>query len=272
MSGGSDMSHETYKELKDDRPRTAIVTGGATGIGYSIVTRLLHDGYNVAFFSSNEGRVNDAKDRLLSSGISENKFLAECVNLKDSGQVDAFFELVNRKFGWVDIYVNNAGISPKDNGKRIPLHLTTNELWSEVQYVNLTSAFQGVKRVLPQMIDNQYGRIIFIGSIAARVRPKFAGAAYVSSKAGLHGLTRAIATEYAEYGITANTVAPGNIATEMTGGPTSPQNLAAVETIPTGRIGSPDDLAGIVSFLSSEEAGFINGATIDVTGAEYTLP
>ena len=266
------MSPEAPKTLKDGRSRTALVSGGATGIGYSIVSRLLYDGYNVAFFSSNEGRVRDAKHRLLSAGFSEERILAKCADLKNSSDVGTFFEAVAHRFGWVDTYVNNAGISPKDNGKRIPLHLTTDELWSEVQHVNLTSAFLGAKHVLPRMIENQFGRIIFVGSIAARVRPKFAGGAYVASKAGLHGLTRAIATEYAEYGITANTVAPGNIATDMTGGPASPQNLLAVKTIPAGRIGVPDDLAGIVAFLSSEEAGFINGTTIDVTGAEYILP
>lgn len=119
------------------------------------------------------------------------------------------------------------------------------------------------------MMAQKHGRIVMIGSIAARAVPQIAGAAYVASKSGLAGLTRAIAAEYATYGITANNVSPGNIVSNMTGDANSPANLKAATRIPVGRIGQPSDIANMVSYLCSDAASFINGSTFDVTGGEY---
>ncbi|MEW7009091.1 SDR family NAD(P)-dependent oxidoreductase [Lentilitoribacter sp. EG35] len=249
-----------------------IVTGGTTGIGLAIVLRLLQDEYNVGFFGSSEERVKAAVKTAQNHGFSEDVFLARRVDLRAHEQIGSFVKEFNNQFGPVGGLVNSAGISPKLDGKRIPLHETSIENWQDVFDVNLISALICLQHVLPSMMEKKFGRIVMIGSVASRALPRFAGCAYVASKAGLGGLARSVASEYAVFGITANTVAPGNIATEMTGGINSPQNLAAAMNIPAGRIGEPEDLAGIVAFLCSKEARFINGATIDVTGAEYISP
>ena len=249
--------------------RTAVVTGGSAGIGFAIVERLLCDGYRVGFFGSNARRVEAARTQLLSAGISEADCFAQAVDLRSAAAIENFFAETVERFGPAALLVNNAGISPKQDGRRIPAHETPLAQWQDVMAVNLTGAFLCCQQVLPAMKASGYGRIVMIGSIAARSWPRFAGAAYVASKAGLAGLTRSLATEYGGLGITTNTVAPGNIATGMTGDPDSPQNRAALQQIPAGRLGLPRDLPGIVAFLCSEEAGFINGATIDVTGGEY---
>ncbi|MCG8360817.1 MAG: SDR family oxidoreductase [Kiloniellales bacterium] len=248
-----------------DFRRTAVVTGGTAGIGLAIVERLLQDGFRVGFLGSGSERVAAARASLLAAGHPPERMLTQAVDLRAPEAIRAFFDA----FGAPGALVNNAGISPKEDGKRVPLHRTALDQWQDVLSVNLTGAFLCCQIVLPAMCAARYGRIVNVGSLAARALPRFAGAAYVASKAGLAGLTRALAAEYGALGITANTVAPGNIATGMTGDPQSAQNRAAVERIPAGRIGEPDDLAGIVAFLCSEEAAFINGATVDVTGGEY---
>ncbi|HIC81920.1 MAG TPA: SDR family oxidoreductase [Kiloniellaceae bacterium] len=249
--------------------RTAVVTGGSAGIGLAIVERLLCDGYRVGFFGSDAGRVEAARTGLLSAGVLESELFAQAVDLRCAPAIQGFFGDLERRLGPASILVNNAGISPKEAGRRIPAHETPLTQWQDVMAVNLTGAFLSSQQVLPGMKAAGYGRIVMIGSIAARAWPRFAGAAYVASKAGLAGLTRSLAAEYGGLGITTNTVAPGNIATGMTGDPDSSQNQAVLQQIPAGRIGLPKDLPGIVAFLCSEEAGFINGATIDVTGGEY---
>ncbi|KAB7613386.1 SDR family oxidoreductase [Amylibacter sp. SFDW26] len=250
----------------------AIVTGGSTGIGLAIVKQLLSNGFNVGFFGSTASRVEAAQEELLQLGFSPNTFLGRTLDLRDEKAVIGFFDDYEGVYGPAGALVNNAAISPKQDGKRIPIHETKRSQWSDVLNVNLTSAFCCTQRVLPGMLEAKFGRIVMVGSIAARALPRFAGAAYVASKAGLNGLARSITSEYASNGIVANSVAPGNIATVMTGGTLSEQNIAAAKNIPTGRIGEPEDLAGIVAFLCSKQAAFINGATIDVTGGEYISP
>jgi 3-oxoacyl-[acyl-carrier protein] reductase len=123
--------------------------------------------------------------------------------------------------------------------------------------------------VLPAMKAAGYGRIVLVGSVAARTTPKIAGAAYVASKAALSGLARSIVTEYAGTGVTVNVIAPGRILTPMTGPAHSAQNQAALQRIPVGRLGDPTDVAAAAAYLASEDAGFINGAILDVNGGEF---
>ena len=254
--------------MKNNIRKTAVVTGGSSGIGYAVVERLLSAGFQVGFFGSSGDKVNAAEARLLHVADADS-FIARQVDLRSVEAIRSFFDEMNETFGGVGSLVNNAGISPKVDGRRVSLHLMPMDQWQDVMAVNLTGALVCTQCVLPRMMDEKFGRIVMVGSVAARIGSHFAGAAYVSSKAGLAGLTRALAVEYASHGITANTVSPGNVASGMTGDAGSPQNLSAVARIPTGRIGEPGDLAGIIAFLCSWEASFINGATVDVTGAEY---
>jgi len=252
--------------------KNAIVTGGTTGIGLGIVLRLLEEGFKVGFFGSSYDRTESARMKVLEAGFAETDFIASSIDLREHQQIIDFFDAFRAKFGPIGALINNAAISPKINGKRVPLHEAALELWQDVLNVNLTSAFLCTQQVLPEMMVAKFGRIVMVGSIAARALPKFAGSAYVASKAGLGGLARSVASEYASYGVTANTIAPGNVATEMTGGMNSPQNITAAKNIPAGRIGVPNDFVGLIAFLCSQEAAFINGATIDVTGGEYICP
>ncbi len=246
----------------------AVVTGGSAGIGLAIVERLLQTGYRVAYCSRNPDRLT-AAERFLATRHPDAQCLARAVDLRVSAQIPQYFDDVAAALGSVSVLINNAGISPKVDGRRVPFHQVTQDEWQDVLAVNLTGAMLCTQAVLPGMLERRFGRVIMIGSSAARTLPRFAGSAYVASKAALSGLTRSLAGEYGAYGITANTVAPGNVASGMTGDPGSTQNREAASRIPLGRVGEPPDIAGIVAFLCSREAAFINGATIDATGGEY---
>ena len=251
--------------------RTAVVTGGSSGIGRAVVHSFLEKGYRVAFLGFTKSRV----DQVIADTPLENarsRLYGAAVDLRNPGEIEGFFGRVQGKFGNVDVLVNSAGVSPKVNGVRIPTHDLTREQFDDVCRVNLTAPFLCTQQVLPSMMKNRFGRIVMIGSVAARGLPRFAGSAYVAAKAGLAGLTRALVSEYSEFGITFNTVSPGNVASRMTGARDSEQNSKAVARIPLGRIGEPADFGELCVFLASDDAAFITGATIDVTGGEYLFP
>ncbi len=246
----------------------AVVAGGTSGIGRATVLRLLREGFRVAYFGVSAEHLQETERAL----EAPRDAFGALVDVRDPRQIGAFFDNAADRFGDISALVYATGISPKKDGRRVPLHHIEAAEWANVLSVNLTGALLCCQCALPGMIERRHGRIVMIGSIAARAAPRFAGASYVASKAGLAGLTRVLAAEYAADGISANTVSPGNVATAMTGDITSPQNQEAARRIPAGRLGMPEDLAGIVTFLCSWEAGYINGATIDVTGAEYVAP
>ena len=246
----------------------AVVAGGTSGIGRATVRRLHAEGFRVAYFGSSAAHLRESEESL---EPSDNIFGAQ-VDVREPAQISAFFNSTEERFGAVSALVYASAISPKKEGRRVALHRVEQAEWLDVLSVNLTGALHCCQCVLPGMMLRNYGRMVMIGSIAARAAPRFAGTAYVASKAGLAGLTRALAAEYAADGITANTVSPGNIATSMTGDVDSPQNREAAQHIPAGRVGLPEDLSGLIAFLCSPEAAYINGATIDVTGAEFVAP
>jgi 3-oxoacyl-[acyl-carrier protein] reductase len=251
-----------------DLTRTAVITGGSSGIGKAIVKRLARDGYRVAFTGLTPMRVSQTVSEL-ESEIENADIMGRAFDIREAGRIQSFFDEVQHKFGDAGILINNAAISPKENGSRIPTHKLTLAQFEDVIAANLTAPLLCTQRVLPGMMQARFGRIIMIGSLAARTVPKFAGSAYVASKAGLAGLARALVGEYAAFGITTNIVSPGNVATRMISGNSPAAMQAAVDRIPAGRLGMPEDFPGIVAFLCSQEAAFINGATIDVTGGEY---
>ncbi len=226
--------------------RTAVVTGAAQGIGRSIADTLVQNGARTAYLD-----LNSPKSFTESS---EQKFF-QCDITKIQSIEDTFNEIEN-VFGTVELLVNNAGIF-----KILPIEETSIDIWNQMLSINLTGAFLCSKRALPGMKNNGYGRIVSIGSSAGKTGGSKDTAAYGVSKAGVHALAKAIATEYAPYGITSNALAPALINTDMVKGIA---DLA--DRIPVGRLGEAKDVARAVLFLLSESSSFITGEVMDING------
>ena len=210
----------------------AVVTGGTRGIGAAIADRLTADGWNVVRL----GRAD--------------------ADIADSEAVKAAFARVRDSHGPVLALINNAGI--RADGLAISMD---HDDWTSVVDTNLTGAFNCTKAVLPGMLKARYGRIVNVSSVVAeRANPGQAN--YVAAKAGLLGFTRTVAREMARKGVTCNAITPGFIATDMTADLDG--DLAGM--IPAGRVGQPDEVAAAVSFLVSDEAAYVNGATLSVDG------
>lgn len=238
--------------------RTALITGASRGIGKSVAERLADDGFFVVGTSTTESGVENIDGWLGDRGIGL------LMRVEDSALVEASVQRISERCGDVSVLINNAGITRDSLLVRMK-----DEDWSDVIETNLTGTFRLCKSVLRSMIKARWGRIVNLGSVVGRMgNPGQTN--YAASKAGVEGLTRALAQEVGSRGITVNCVAPGFIDTDMTAmlGDTQVDNLAA--TIPLGRIGSPQDVASAVSFLVSEDASYITGETLHVNGGFYS--
>jgi len=240
--------------------KVALVTGAAQGIGRDIALALATDGADVAICDVNlEAALKTATD-IEAKGI---KSLALKANVAASADVTAMLEQVVEKLGRVDILVNNAGITRDGLILRMK-----DEDWDLVLSINLKGAFLCAKAALKHMTKQRSGTIINIASIVGAMGN--AGQAnYVASKAGLIGLTKTIAREYANRNITANAVAPGFIETAMTQALSENVRQELAKQIPMGKLGSPQDVANAVRFLASPEASYITGQVVHVNGGMY---
>lgn len=255
--------------MTDQRPeRVAVVTGGSSGIGLATVTTFLEAGFNVAFFGQNPDHVESARDRLVRR-FGADRILAGCVDLALPQEIPGFFRAVDAHWRPADTLVCNAGISPRDENGATPFLKLSLAEWNRVLAVNLTGTMLCCQAVLPTMLERGFGRVVLVGSIAGRTVPRVAGTAYVVSKAGLAGLCRSLLASSIGSGVTVNMIAPGRILTEMTGPADSETNRAALRRIPVGRLGEVADIAAAAAFLASQDAGFINGAIVDVNGGEF---
>ncbi|UCI22884.1 3-oxoacyl-ACP reductase FabG (plasmid) [Mesorhizobium sp. B2-1-8] len=257
-------------ELGDEIP-VAVITGASSGIGFASADALLRAGYRVAFFSQQPERVATST-RALAGSYGNERVRSAVVDLRDPEAVRGFFTDLKADWPGPAVLVCNAGYSPKRNGGRVPIEEIDLAEWHEVLAINLTGALVCCQCVLPTMAERRYGRIVFIGSLAGRTMPRIAGAAYTASKSGLVGLARSIVSEYSQFGITANTITPGRIVTDMAGPTESPINKESLARIPIGRLGRPEDVARAVAFLVAPDADFVNGAVLDLNGGEFTPP
>ncbi len=237
--------------------KIALVTGGTRGIGAAIAKKLKEDGYTVV--SSYVGNTEKAEEFTKNTGIKTYKF--------DAGYFEscqkAVQEIEKDLGSNIDIIVNNAGIT-RDKF----FHKMAPEDWSAVINTNLNSMFNITRSVIEKMRANKFGRIISISSING-LKGQVGQSNYSAAKAGIIGFSKAVALENANKGITVNVVAPGYIGTDMVK-KIDPKILETiVSQIPTGRLGEPDEIGSLVSYLASDKASFITGATLSINGGQY---
>jgi 3-oxoacyl-[acyl-carrier protein] reductase len=237
--------------------RVALVTGASQGIGLACALHLARNGANVAVAARNQPKLEELAARITAEG---GKAAAFPMDVAEEDQVKSAIKSVLAHFGKIDILVNNAGIT-RD---QLVMRMKRGD-WDAVLNTNLTSAYLCIQQVIPSMLKQRWGRIINITSVFGQMGQ--AGQAnYAASKAGLIGLTMAIAREVASRNITSNAIAPGFIETNMTAALSEEFKQNAVKQIPLGRVGTPDDVANAVAFLASEEASYITGHVLNVNG------
>lgn len=235
--------------------KVAFVTGGAKGIGSAIVKRLVKDGYKVAFTYNNSGD----KALSLANELGEN-CKAYKLDITDSNAVNAIIADVEKSFGEIFVLVNNAGIAEQTLFTDI-----TDDMWHKMIETNLSGAFYCSRAVLKYMINRKCGKIINISSIWGETGGS-CEVHYSASKAGLIGMTKALAKEVGLSGITVNCVSPGVILTDMTSHFDETTMNELKEETALNKIGKPEDVAGAVSFLASPDADFITGQDLAVNG------
>jgi acetoacetyl-CoA reductase len=236
----------------------AIVTGGTRGIGLSITKALIADGYKVAVLY--HGNDDAAKACEKETGAKAWK-----VDVSNFAACQATCEDIEKNYGAVEVLVTNAGIT-KDG----VLHKMPEENWHAVIETNLTSCFNLCRALIGAMRERSKGRIINISSINGQ-KGQFGQTNYAAAKAGMIGFTKALALENAAKGITVNAICPGYIETDMTAA-IKPEVLdSIIRQIPVARMGKPEEIAALVSFLASDKAGFITGATLSANGGQYMV-
>jgi 3-oxoacyl-[acyl-carrier protein] reductase len=237
--------------------RVALVTGASQGIGLACALSLARQGAAVALAARNQQKLDEAAQQIAVSG---GKAAAFVMDVGDEEQIKSGVKAAIAHFGKIDILVNNAGITRDQLVMRMK-----RADWDAVLNTNLTSAYVTIQQVISSMLKQRWGRIVNITSVFGQTGQ--AGQAnYAASKAGLIGLTMAMAREVASRNITVNAVAPGFIETSMTAVLSDEFKQNAVKMIPLGRVGTPDDVASAVSFLASDEASYITGHVLSVNG------
>ena len=237
--------------------KVAIVTGASRGIGEAIAIQLSSCGAKIILIARNSDQLVAVKETIISNGGIAESMAGDVSNLNSISEI-----VTNTidKWGRIDILVNNAGIA-RDN---IIMRMKEDD-WDSVMNINLKGCFNGIKSVARPMIKNKAGRIINITSVIGQIGN--AGQSnYAASKAGIMGLTKSMAKELGSRNITVNAVAPGYITTDMTNELNDEVKEQLKSSIPLGRLGTPDDVANLVCFLASDEAGYITGQTFNVDG------
>ena len=241
--------------------KTAFVTGVSRGIGKSIALDLGKKFHVVVGYSVSDEKAKEVSDEILNNGGSSSTVQ---INISESDSVDKAFSSIEKDHTSVDVLVNNAGIT-KDN---IMPRMKEDE-WLEVIQTNLTGSFYTSQRAIKLMMKNKWGRIIFISSVVG-ISGNQGQANYAASKAGLIGLSKSISKEMGSRNITSNVVAPGYIETDMTSFLDEQNKENIIEQLSIKRIGKPEDISNIVSFLCSDESEYITGQVIPVDGGLTT--
>ena len=240
--------------------RVALVTGGTGGIGTAICRRLVDLGNKVATNYRNEEKARAWQQKMQADGYDITLVQGDVSTPEDG---EALVRGVEAKLGPVDILVNNAGIT-----RDTTFHKMRPDQWSEVINTNLNSVYNMTRPVIEGMRERRWGRVIQIASINGQ-KGQYGQANYAAAKAGMHGFTISLAQENAKFGITVNTVSPGYIGTDMVMAVPEEVRNKIVAQIPTGRLGSPDEIAYAVAFFIPDEAAWITGANLSANGGQY---
>lgn len=242
--------------------RIALVTGGMGGLGEAICIKLAALGDTVVATYSPSNTKSQAWLRTMRSRGMD--FYAYACDVTDWESCQACVRIVTAEIGPVDVLVNNAGITRDMTFKKMD-----KINWDAVMHANLDSCFNMAKQVCEGMVDRGWGRVINISSVNGQ-KGAFGQTNYSAAKAGMHGFTKALALEVARKGVTVNTIAPGYIGTKMvTAIPKEVLDSKIIPQIPLGRLGKPEEVAGLVAYLASEEAAFVTGANIAINGGQH---
>ena len=242
--------------------KIAVVTGGMGGLGESISTKMADAGYKVVVtYSPSNTKWKSWIDEMKGRGYA---FGAYPVDVADFDDAAAKVGQIQQEIGAIDILVNNAGITRDMTFKKM-----TKTDWDAVMHTNLDSCFNMTKQVMDGMVERNWGRVINVSSVNGQ-KGAFGQTNYSAAKAGIHGFTKALALEVAKKGVTINTISPGYIGTKMvTAIPKEILDSKILPQIPIGRLGKPDEVAGLIIYLCSEEAAFVTGANISINGGQH---
>ena len=242
--------------------RVAVVTGGMGGLGEAICIKLSGMGYKViATYSPGNKKSAQWLAQMKAQG---HEFSAVEVDVSDFDSCQRAVAKVQSEVGPVDVLVNNAGITRDMTFRRMD-----KAAWDAVTKTNLDSVFNMTKPVVDGMAERTWGRVINVSSINGQ-KGAFGQTNYSAAKAGMHGFTKALALEYARKGVTVNTISPGYIGTQMVlAVPKDVLDTKIIPQIPVGRLGKPEEVAGLVAYLCSDEAAFVTGANIAINGGQH---
>jgi 3-oxoacyl-[acyl-carrier protein] reductase len=244
--------------------RVAIVTGAGRGMGRAIADRLAADGAAVVVADLDEGTARETVAAIKAAGGRAHAIRADVTSPDDAGAIAA---AATDTYGRLDILVNNAGILRSTRAADV-----TPEEWHIVVDANLTGAFLCARAAYPGLRDSGHGRIVNVASMAGRATSTLGGVHYTTAKAGVLGLTRHLAREWAGDGITVNAISPGIVDTPMVRDSTDAERMTKVlAAIPFGRLAEASEIAALIAFLASDEAAYITGANVDIHGGELII-
>jgi NAD(P)-dependent dehydrogenase (short-subunit alcohol dehydrogenase family) len=249
--------------------RIALVTGSARGLGLAIAERLARSGASIVLCDVEGDAVRKTAAELTAKGIEAVGLEAD---VSDEGSVAKLFADIDKKFGRLDILVNNAGILGLIDGKRPIVEEMPLDVWKRTLDVNLTGTFLSCRGAIPLMKRGNWGRIVSISSRAARMRTGLGNSNYAASKGALIAFSRVLAGEVGRHGITVNCVAPSRVLTAMTlavAGSIEGYFEKNIAETAVGRIAEPVDVANTIAFLCSDEASFLTGVVVDVSGGSF---
>lgn len=243
--------------------RVVLVSGAASGIGAAIALRYCEEGASVALLDRDPESLKAQADGLISLGFTVAYAIADVGNFE---QCQSACTQLAAQLGPIDTLINNAGISPKKDGKPCPIWQMEPKEWLNVVDVNLNGSFNLARLLTPSMVEKRFGRVVNMSSVAGSAYLPLVAAHYSATKAAVIGLTRHLAGELGEFGITANALAPGRIETPLLKTVSAAANEAVVAETPVRRLGQPWEVADAACYLTAPESGFITGQVLDVAG------